>query len=105
LYSGTFDARFIFTVRGQDPNRSRHLFRGTVQVKHKEDIASFLAKNKIDAVLVQRSQEGKVVAEHQRLERKLTDQLPSLGFKKVETLYGHEIGDADVPMLDIYLKR
>jgi hypothetical protein len=105
LYSGTFDARFIFTVRGQDPNRSRHLFRGTVQVKDKEDIASFLAKNKIDAVLVQRSQEGKVVAEHQRLEQKLTDQLPSLGFNKVETLYGHEIGDADVPMLDVYLKR
>jgi hypothetical protein len=104
LYSGTFDARFIFHARGNDSERSRKLFRGTVQVKDKDDIASFLSKNKIDAVLVQRTQEGKIVAEHQRLANKLTEQLPTLGFTKVETLYGHEIGDVDVPMLDVYLK-
>ena len=105
LYSGTFDSRFIFTVRCQDPDRSHRLFRGTVQVKDTDDLAAFLQKNKIDAVLVQRSEVKKVVAEHKRLEIKLTEQLPSLGFSRIETLLGSEVGDVDVPMLDVYLKR
>jgi len=105
LYSGTFDARFIFTVRSQDPSRSFRIFRGTVQLNEKDDLAVFLEKNKIDAVLVQRSQEGKAVAVHQRMENKLTDQLPGLGFSKIQTLLGTEIGDSVVPMLDVYIKQ
>lgn len=105
LYSGTFDARFIFTVRSQDPSRSFRIFRGTVQLNEKHDLAVFLEKNKIDAVLVQRSQEVNAVAVHQRMENKLTDQLPGLGFSKIQTLLGTEIGDSVVPMLDVYIKQ
>ena len=104
LYSGTFDARFVFTVRSQDPGRKFRIFRGTVQLNEKDDLAVFLEKNNIDAVLVQRSQEGKVVAVHQRMEHKLTDQLPELGFSKIQTLHGREIGESEVPMLDVYTK-
>jgi hypothetical protein len=105
LYSGTFDARFVFTVRSQDPGRKFRIFRGTVQLNEKDDLAVFLEKNNIDAVLVQRSQEGKVVAVHQRMEHKLTDQLPELGFAKIQTLHGREIGESEVPMLDVYTKQ
>jgi hypothetical protein len=104
LYSGTFDARFIFTVRSQDPNRSYRLFRGTVQVKDKDDLGTFFEKNKIDGVLVQRSEDKNGVAEHLRLEKKLTERLPSLGFRKIETLLGSEVGDVEVPMLDVYVR-
>ena len=104
LYSGTFDARFVFTVRSQDPNRSYQLYRGTVQVKDKDDLGTFFEKNKIDAVLVQRSHTKGVVAEHLRLEQKLTEQLPSLGFRKIETLLSSEAGNVDVPMLDVYFR-
>ena len=105
LYSGTFDARFIFTVRSQDPQRQYRLFRGSVQFKEKDDLREFVDKNKIDAVLVQLPDPKKVSAEYQRLERKFTAELPGLGFTKIQTLYGREVSDTDGPMLDIYLKK
>lgn len=105
LYSGTFDARFIFTVRSQDPLRQYHLFRGSVQFKEKDDLRAFIDKNNIDAVLVQLPDPKKVSAEYQRLERKFSTELPGLGFTKIQTLYGREVSDTDCPMLDVYLKR
>jgi len=39
------------------------------------------------------------------MENKLTDQLPGLGFSKIQTLLGTEIGDSVVPMLDVYIKQ
>jgi hypothetical protein len=105
LYSGTFDARFIFTVRSQDPLRQYHLFRGSVQFKEKDDLRAFIDKNNIDAVLVQLPDPKKVSAEYQRLERKFSTELPGLGFTKIQTLYGREVSDTDGPMLDVYLKR
>ncbi len=42
-----------------------------------------------------------MVAFHQRMEHKLTDQLPELGFSKIQTLHGREIGESEVLMLDV----
>lgn len=105
LYSGTFDARFVFVVRANDPNRKHRVFRGTVQVKDKDDLKSFVEKNRIDAVLVQLPDPKKRSAQYEIFEKKLTEQLPGLGFTKIQTLYGREVSDTEGPMLDVYLKR
>jgi hypothetical protein len=104
LYSGTYDARFVFTVRSQDPSRKYSLYRGTVQVSHKDNLSEFLLLNDIDTVVVQLSDDVNAVPEYQRMEKKLLDQLPGLGFVSKRVIDGHEFGKVDRPMLVVYRK-
>jgi hypothetical protein len=105
LYSGTYDARFVFTMRSQDPSRRYSLFRGTVQVSHKDNLSEFLLLNEIDTVVVQLSDDVNAVPEYQKMEKKLLDQLPGLGFVSKKVIEGHEFGEVDRPMLVVYRKN
>jgi hypothetical protein len=71
LYSGDFDAAFIFYLRKADSSRQARVYRTTVQVEDPNELASFLQQERIDVIVC----ESEVLPQETALKREFHKQL------------------------------